>query len=266
MCRVLFAVGSGSEMVPLVRALVKASEKDLYKEARGREGQHRSGWGYILLKRDTLMHYRSIRPIFKDPMGVNSLIGSLDGFAVLMVHTRAASQGKKNLLNTQPFAFSSARGFSCWIYHNGDLDKRKILQLAGFDEAPLKNASDSYVMGLYLCGNIESPGREELLKRYSTILTAVNTSLNTGAVFISADGKVKGFVTAYSKPTYLLKRENWDYARQISISREDLFAVGSSTLELYHSADWKPLRNGTALYVDVSMEDESLRVEELVLG
>ena len=264
MCRVLFAVGDGDKMVPLVEAIVRASENDPYKEARGRGSQHRDGWGYVLLEDGSVRHYRSVRPVFEDEPGVEGLVGSLDGFSVLLVHTRAASQGSKGLLNTQPFALSSA-GFSCWLYHNGDLNKSGLLERTGFDKGSLEKASDSYVMALHVCGAIRSVERDELLRVYSSLMPLVNTSLNTGSLFLGPDW-VRGFITAYSRPEYLLRRENWDYVRQMLLRSEDLFAVASSTLELYHRAEWSPLRNGTALYLEISPGEESFTVEELVMG
>jgi len=263
-CRVLFAVGDGKEMTPLVKAIVRASEKDPYKEARGKGSQHRDGWGYVLFNDGSLHHHRSVKPIFDDDLGVEGLLKLLDGFSVLMIHTRAASQGSKDIINTQPFSLSST-GFSCWIYHNGDLDKAGLIKKAGLEEEPLTNASDSYVMSLYVCKALRSAEKNELLRAYSSLMPFVNTSLNTGSLFLGHEW-VRGFITAYSRPEYLLKRENWDYVRQIKLKREGLFAVASSTLELYHEAEWKPVTNGTAFYVEVFPDEERFRVEELVMG
>jgi predicted glutamine amidotransferase len=266
MCRVLFAVGNGEEIAPLVDALVKASENDPYKEARGKRKEHRDGWGYALLKKDFMTHYRSRKSIFEDSDGVERLKDSLTGFLAVIAHTRAASQGAKNLFNVQPFSFSSRKGFSYWVYHNGDLNKAEVIRLADFEENHFEGASDSYAMGAYLCRRLDSFEVDEVLKHYSILAKTANTSFNTGTLFLSPSGRAAGFVTAYSKPTYLLKRENWDYVRQIVLRKEDIFAVGSSTLELYHEAEWKNAVNGTAFYVDIDLEGEAFGVRELVLG
>jgi len=263
-CRVLFAVGKGKDMIPLVKAIVKASEKDPYKEARRKGSQHRDGWGYVLLTRDSVQHYRSVEPVFEDSQGVKTLVESLDGFSVLLVHSRAASQGSKEIVNTQPFSLSSP-GFSCWIYHNGDLDKEGLIKKAGLEGELLTNASDSYVMALHVCKALRSVEKNELLRVYSSLMPIAKTSLNTGSLFVGP-GLWRGFITAYSRPEYLLKRENWDYVRQIKLRREGLFAVASSTLELYHKAEWSPITNGTAFYVDILPEEARFRVEELVMG
>ncbi|WP_010478053.1 class II glutamine amidotransferase domain-containing protein [Thermococcus zilligii] len=265
MCRVLFGVGEGKRIRPLLEAFIDASENDPYKEARGKGREHRDGWGYVLLGKGAVNHYRSGRPVFEDEEGVEKLETSLDGFVVLLAHSRAASQGTKGLFNVQPFAFSTGRGFFFWLYHNGDLDKDEIIRLAELSREDLKNASDSYVFGAYLSRKLESLSKEDLLKRYSEIRGTTKTSFNTGALFLTPDS-IKGFVTAYSEPEYILRRENWDYARQIVLSEKNLFAVASSTLELYHRASWRNAVNGTAFYVELNPEGEKFSVQELVLG
>lgn len=265
MCRVLFAVGRGEEMVPLVDAFVRASENDPYKATRGKKPYHGDGWGYVLLRDGDIRHYRSIRAVFEDGDAVEALKERLKGFVVLMAHSRAASQGDKSLLNVQPFAFSTRRGFSFWLYHNGDLDRKKIIEMAGFEEKDLEGISDSYALGSYLCRHLESPEPEEVLKHYSAAMSATRTSLNTGTLFLSLGG-ASAFVTAYSKPLYLMDPKNWDYARQLVLRKEGIFAVGSSTLELYHDAGWEPVLNGRAFYVKIRPEKELFDVRELVMG
>lgn len=265
MCRVLFAVGEGKKMRPLLDAFVKASENDPYKAARGKGSQHKDGWGYVLFRDGSLMHYRSERSVFEDLEAVKKLSESLHGFTVLLTHSRAASQGSKDIFNVQPFAFSTRRGFSFWLYHNGDLDKKRIIELAEFEEKDFEKASDSYAFAAYLCRKLESPSEGDLLRHYSLISTTTRTSFNTGTLFLSPDSMV-GFITAYAEPTYLLKRQNWDYVRQIVLREEGLFAVASSTLELYHEAKWTNAVNGTAFYIEIDHKNEDFNVKELVLG
>ncbi len=265
MCRVLFAVGRGEEMAPLIDAFVRASENDPYKAARGKKPYHGDGWGYVLLKDGSVSHYRSLRPVFEDGGAVERLRDGLEGFAVLMAHSRAASQGEKSLFNVQPFAFSTRRGFSFWLYHNGDLNKGKAIEMAEFGEKDFKGASDSYTMGAYMCRKLESPEPDEVLRHYSRMMEATNTSLNTGTLFLTPE-RVSAFVTAYSKPLYIMNPKNWDYVKQMVLRRENLFAVASSTLELYLRDEWKPVLNGTAFYADILPEEEKFEVREMVMG
>ncbi|ASJ09277.1 hypothetical protein A3L11_08560 [Thermococcus siculi] len=266
MCRVLFAVGNGEEMIPLVDAFVRASERDPYKEARGKKPYHGDGWGYVLVTGGSARHYRSVRPVFVENRAVEVLKSSLEGFTVLMMHSRAASQGDKSLINVQPFAFTTRRGFSFWLYHNGDLKKDKIIEMAEFEERDLENVSDSYTMGAYMCRRLASYEPEELLTHYSRMMGATNTSLNTGTLFLGPKGEMAGFVTAYSRPEHIMNPKNWDYVRQITVQRKDFFAVASSTLELYLNLEWKPVVNGTAFYLNIDPEGEEFEVETLTMG
>ncbi len=265
MCRVLFAVGMGEEMAPLVDAFVKASENDPYKAARGKKPYHGDGWGYVLLKDGSVSHYRSLKPVFEDGSAVERLKDNLEGFIVLMAHSRAASQGKKSLFNVQPFAFSTRRGFSFWLYHNGDLDKGRIVRMAEFEEGNFEGVSDSYTMGAYMCRKLESPEPGEVLEHYSRMMDATNTSLNTGTLFLRPDG-VSAFVTAYSTPLHIMNPKNWDYVKQMVLRKEGLFAVASSTLELYLQGEWKPVLNGMAFHVNILPEEERFDVTKMVMG
>lgn len=258
-------MGDGERIRPLVGALVAASENDPYKEKRGKGRQHKDGWGYTLLSGGKVEHYRSSDPIFRDEDGIEGLIEKLDGFSVLMSHARAASQGGRDLLNTQPFSFSSRRGFSFWLYHNGDINKARLIELGEF-EGDLAGVSDSYVLGAYLCRKLGGTAKEELLRLYSPVMEATNTSLNTGLLFLLPGGSARAFLTAYSLPLYIMRPANWDYVRQVEVEDENLFALASSTLELYHRIPWKPVQNGTAFYLTIDVKKGDFKIERLVMG
>lgn len=127
MCRILLAVGNGYRMRPLVEALIKSSENDPYKAARGKGSQHKDGWGYVLVSRDSIVHYKSSKPIFEDDEA-KRLMNSLPSFGALILHSRAASQGKVNSFNAQPFSYASPYGYQLYFMHNGDLLKELILE------------------------------------------------------------------------------------------------------------------------------------------
>ena len=251
MCRILFAAGEGEKLVPFVDAVAKASENDPYKERRGRGRQHRDGWGYVLLREGSVRHYRSMRPIFEDTPGLESLKGELRGFSVLMVHARAASQGPKSLFNVQPFAFSSRRGFSFWLLHNGDLDKARIIELAELDEKDLENASDTYTFATYLCRRLTSTKLDEVLKHYRVIKGTMKSVFNTMTLFHDSKGWFSAFITASMSERYAENPLNYDYAKLLVLREEDLFVVASSTVELYHKADYTTVPNNTAFHIRV---------------
>ncbi|KUH33951.1 glutamine amidotransferase [Thermococcus celericrescens] len=249
MCRVMFAAGDGKRIRPLLDALVRSSENDPYKERRGRGNQHRDGWGYVLLKEGSVKHYRSLRPIFEDAAALGSLREELEGFAVLMAHTRAASQGARNLFNVHPFAFSSRHGFTFWLLHNGDLDKERIMELAELDGEELGNVSDTYAFATYLCRRLPSPSLDDVLEQYRIINGTMKSLFNTVTLFQDSGGRFSAFITASMSEKYAENPLNYDYGRLLLIEGEDLFAVTSSTFELYHPADYRVIPNGTAFYV-----------------
>ncbi|WP_258084330.1 class II glutamine amidotransferase [Thermococcus thermotolerans] len=263
MCRILFATGEGREIVPLLDAIVKASENDPYKEKRGRGKQHRDGWGYVLLKDGTVRHYRSMRPIFEDAEAVKALRDELTGFVTLMVHSRAASQGVKSLFNVQPFAFSSRHGFTFWLLHNGDLDKSRIIELADLDEKELENVSDTYVFGAYLCRRLQSPTLSNLLVHYRTIEETTKSLFNTVTLFHRSGGDFIAFITARMSESYMENSLNYDYGKLLLLRRENLFAVVSSTLELYYPAEYEVVPNETAFCVRI--REDTFEVETVHL-
>ena len=259
MCRILFARGSGEKVKPLAEAFKNSAENDPYRARRSGKSQHRDGWGYVLLRDGSVYHYRSSKPAFEDEQGFSRLVELLDGDVILLTHARASSQGSLGLFNVQPFAFSTRRGFSFWFLYNGDLDKGRIIELAGFDESDLKDASDSYAFSAYLCRALKKPERDELLKHYSIGMSLARTTFNTATLFLLSRGSWRAFVTAYMTDKYWENPLHRNYARLIKLDK-DVFAVASSTLELYHDADWRDIPNGTAYIISPDgIEHLSLR-------
>ena len=263
MCRILFAVGEGKEIRPLLMALVKSAEDDPYRERRNGKRQHADGWGYVLLKDGSVRHYRSERPVFRDDNAVESLEAELEGFVLLMVHARAASQGDRSLYNVQPFAFSTRRGFSFWLMHNGDLDKGAIIELAGLNPRKLENISDTYAFATYICRRLPSVGLGDLLVYYRAIGEHTKSIFNTITLFHDSRKSFSAFITARMGDEYLRNQADYDYAKLLMLKKENLFAVASSTLELYHRAEYEVIPNETVFYVKV--EKEGFRTERVHL-
>jgi len=263
MCRILFAAGEGAKIKPLVDATLKASQHDPYKARRGKRPYHGDGWGYVLLKGGSVRHYRSMEPMFEDGKGVENLKGELEGFVVLMIHARAASQGNKDLFNVQPFAFSTRRGFTYWLLHNGDLDKARIIEMGEFDEKDLETASDSYTFATYLCRRLESTDLSEVLLHYGAIGETAKTAFNTMTLFHDPRKGFKAFITAKMRDELLEDQLEYDYYRLLLLEKEGLFAVASSTVELYHPQEYERIPNGTAF--EVGIGEGSIDVKRLRL-
>lgn len=251
MCRILFATGRGKSLWPLAEALRSSAENDPYRMKRSGRKQHRDGWGYVLLVGGAVHHYRSSAPIFEDEEGFLRLTKLLSGAkeVVLLAHARASTQGSLGLFNVQPFAFSTRRGFSFWFLHNGDLHKDKVIELAGFDENDLREVSDSYAFSVYLCRALQRLEKDELLRHYSIGASLAKSTFNTATLFLLPDGSWRAFLTAYMVEKYRENEAHRDYARLIELEGDGVFAVASSTLELYHDAGWKGVQNGTAYLI-----------------
>ncbi|MDK2854388.1 MAG: hypothetical protein PWQ92_1282, partial [Thermococcaceae archaeon] len=160
----------GEAMKELVDALVKSSENDLYKVALGKSPSHKDGWGFFWMSKDKAEHYKTIKPIFEDKEGVEKLLDSLKGFGVLLAHTRAASQGSVNLFNTQPFSYSSPKGFTFWFYHNGDLRKDELIKMAGTLNTGTLLITPDEVRGFVTAYMVEKREKDPLYRRYSRLL------------------------------------------------------------------------------------------------
>ncbi|AEH25135.1 class II glutamine amidotransferase [Pyrococcus yayanosii] len=264
MCRILIAVGEGFRMRPLVEATIKAAENDPYKAARGKGNQHKDGWGYVLLTKESLTHYRSTKPIFEDDKAYK-LKDSLKGFSVLLLHARAASQGNKKLFNVQPFSYPSPHGYQLFFMHNGDLRKDLILEGLRLPKEEFKDVSDSFVAGLYLSLFLRDTEKDSILERMALLKPTVITSLNTGGVFVTPEGDVKVFGTAYMREEHWEEESEKNYMRVLEFYGADLFALVSSTAELYTFLPLDPAENGTLYYVIADFERESFTVEKLAL-
>ncbi|CAB49028.1 class II glutamine amidotransferase [Pyrococcus abyssi] len=265
MCRILLAVGNGYRMRPLVEALIKASKDDPYKAARGRGNQHKDGWGYVLVSNGSIIHYKSSKPIFEDEEA-NNLLEKLPDFGVLILHSRAASQGKVNSFNAQPFSYASPHGYQLYFMHNGDLLKELLLEGLKLPKDKYEEVSDSYLAGLYLSLFIGSTSDEDIVERLALLKPTVRTSLNTGGILVTPGGEVKAFGTAYMSEEYLDDPLSKNYMRIMSFYSADLFAMMSSTLELYTFIPLDEVENGTAFVVSVNLEEEKFDVRKYGLS
>jgi len=257
LCRILLAAGEGYRMRPLVEALIRASENDPYKARRGRGNQHRDGWGYVLITKDKIEYYKSPKPIFKDERS-SQLMTNLKGFGVLLLHSRAASQGGVNLFNTQPFAYGSPHGYQLFFMHNGDLIKDLLLEGLKLPKEKFEEASDSYLAGMYISLFLRDTDDKSIVERLALLKNVVRTSLNTGGIILTPK-EIKLFGTAYMREEFLEKEAERNYMRLLSFYSADLFAMMSSTLELYTFLPLDNVNNSTIYVVDVDLDKETFK-------
>ncbi|AFK21770.1 putative glutamine amidotransferase, class II [Pyrococcus sp. ST04] len=242
-------------MRPLVEALIKASQNDPYKAARGRGNQHKDGWGYVLVTKEHLEYYRSPKPIFEDEMATK-LMEKLKGFSVLLLHSRAASQGGVNVFNTQPFSYCSPHGYQLYFIHNGDLIKDLLLEGLKLPKERFEEVSDSYLAGMYTSLFLTEIDDKEIVRRFALLKPVVRTSLNTGGIIMTPK-KIKVFATAYTKEDLWEDENHRRYTQLLTFYGADLFAVMSSTLELYTFLPLDKVDNGTGFVISVDFDKEN---------
>lgn len=264
MCRILIAAGDGEELKKLALAMRSASHRDPYKASRGRGWSHRDGWGYLLMTRSAIQHYRSTEAIFDDSNGFEALMNSLRDGAILMMHSRAASQGKVSLVNTQPFVVSTENGVMAWLVHNGDLNKEAVAEMLDRrpPEGTIDGLSDSYLLAMYLGEVMSSQGTEVSVVKSAmeSLASSVRTSLNT-MVLTMDGGLIMATVTTYLNPDYARDPKNWNYSRLILLEEPEVVTIASSTLELYYKGPWRAIENGT--FVSFEVNRDRLRPETM---
>jgi len=261
MCRILIATGEGEKLRELALAMRSASHRDPYKASRGRGWSHRDGWGYLLVTRDGLQHYRSTNSLPSDSAGFETLLNSISDGSILMMHSRAASQGEISLINTQPFVISTEGGAMAWLIHNGDLDREAVAGMLerGPGEDALKGLSDSYVLAMYV-GEAMRSAEGDVSPFLMNLTEHVKTTLNA-ALLVMRNKSIRTTVVAYSNPDYAKDPRNWNYSRVIHLEEPAVMALASSTLELYYRGPWRTLKNGTVVSFEINRD--RLRPEEM---
>ncbi len=262
MCRIAVAIGDAKELKKIAVALASASKRDPYKAARGKGWSHRDGWGYVLITGDEVRHYRTTKAIADDIRGLDELLSSINSDGVLVMHSRAASQGGVRLTNTQPFEITSRGGEIGWLIHNGDIMRNELAEMLTRrpSDEEMRKTSDSHLLAVYVREQMEMKGADEetVMKAMKKVIPPVKSSLNT-AIILSDGEKLKAIVTAYSRPEYIEDPKNWDYVRIIRLKESKIMAVGSSTLELYHDGPWETLENGTVLSIEVNLKEMKIK-------
>ncbi len=156
MCRMLAYFGSSSRRLnELISCLKLASERD---PLNGKS--HDSGWGYVLIKKDSISYYRSGKPIFKETIPV-----FLDDDNMIAVfHARKATTGLVGPQFSHPYMEANDSG-THFFAHNGTVNKRKLAQKMGIND-------DGFVDSEIAFKYLTSTGDIDTLKEYTD--TALN--------------------------------------------------------------------------------------------
>ncbi|WP_084739715.1 class II glutamine amidotransferase [Sulfuracidifex tepidarius] len=148
--------GSSSRRLnELISCLKLSSEKDPLNGA-----SHDSGWGYVLIKKDSISYYRSGKPIFKETIPV--FLDDEDMIAIF--HARKATTGLVGSQFSHPYMETNESG-THFFAHNGTINKRRLAQKMGIED---QGFVDSELAFKYLINT----GDIETLKDYTE--TALN--------------------------------------------------------------------------------------------
>ncbi|BCU67776.1 class II glutamine amidotransferase [Sulfolobales archaeon HS-7] len=139
MCRMFAYYGQSAErLLSLFGSLQRSAERDFRCNH-----PHDDGWGIVLLTKDKLMHYRSLRPIYDEEFPFNLR----DEEMMTIVHARKASPNSpRGVQFSHPFVLTNHNG-TYFMAHNGSVDKQSLS-----NERDLESVVDSELLLEYIAG------------------------------------------------------------------------------------------------------------------
>ncbi|ABN69215.1 glutamine amidotransferase-like protein [Staphylothermus marinus F1] len=238
MCRIALVMSSRKDVInDMINSFIQASQYDPYKVKISKSGnpRHPHGWGYVFFKYNgeytNQFHYRSIKPVYEDHSGVELLktISSNEHYKILLLHSRAASQGEVNLFNTHPF-FYGGKKYQYWMVHNGTM---KIDQLMNRLGTMAQNISDSYLLGELIYELIDSPTEENIIEALREAKKYTKSAMNTINIFYTNDQRLIVAITSYIAKHRLKNKKYIDYYKLNYIASNREVFLGSSTIFYY---------------------------------
>ncbi|AOL17179.1 hypothetical protein BFU36_11210 [Sulfolobus sp. A20] len=213
---------SSRKVRELLDCLVKSAKEDkLYNNT-----SHGDGWGFVLLTKDKIFHYRSLNPIFEEISDVESdfPIKISDEEMMIIAHARQASD--KSLVSSyysHPYLESNSSSIF-FLAHNGSVNKEGIANELGISA---ENMVDSELILKY----IEMKGVDSIndLKKFT------KSSLNLLLLEIRRKERqaILYYLNYYDKG-YVEKRGiNKEYYKLYVNEDDDGISVYSSTLAYY---------------------------------
>jgi len=256
-CRIAVILGdkSSSDMaIDVLRAFISASKSEIFSE---RIKSHKDGWGYVAMTfRDdqrpiSVVMYKSAAPVFSDVMGVKQLEEIIRGSEryIIVMHSRAASYGRRNVHNAHPFHLSG-KEYDMWIVHNGTMYRERLLEL--LNKKLVGEISDTYFLGEYIYRSVDSPCVQSLVNAFSSVKGLTKSAMITASLlYEQEDEKVHLFVT-----NYYTKNGKYYTLYLLDMRDEGLLALYSSTVGHYLARTLDPskdvlgqeISNGKYLY------------------
>ncbi|WP_245521890.1 class II glutamine amidotransferase [Staphylothermus hellenicus] len=255
----------------IIDSFIQASQYDPYKVeiSKTRNPRHPHGWGYTLFKYNgeyiSQFHYRSVKPVYEDYNGIELLktITSDEYYKILLLHSRAASQGQVNLFNTHPF-FYGGKKYQYWIVHNGEMEISKLTDRLGIMK---QNISDSYLLGKLIYELINYPSEENIIEALREAKKYTRSAMNTINIFYTDDQRLIVAVTSYVVKEYLENKKYIDYYKLYYVASNKEVFLGSSTIFYYLQKNKSPIINNDIVDlinkgIIIEVIDRGIKIEQ----
>ncbi len=231
---------SSKKVRELVYCLLRSAEKDVLLN----NTSHGDGWGFVLLTKDKIFHYRSLNPIFREISDIERdfPIKIRDEEMMVIVHARQASD--KSLVSSyysHPYLESSSSSIF-FLAHNGSVDKEGIANELGI-------SADNMVDSELILKYIVMKGVDGIhdLKRFT------RSSLNLLLLEIRRkESEAILYYMNYYDKDYVKKRSMNEEYYKLYVDEDNGISVYSSTLGHYCKFNkQKPCEEGELIKIGV---------------
>lgn len=191
MCRMVFATGEfePASMIDGV-ILMAADQNERHEENANQLFKHADGWGLCYLENNQLKIFRSVKPVFDDPL--------IDQFRKLktnlfILHARYGTRGEINIKNVHPFEHFNGQQHYVF-FHNGTVRD----QLAFDNQYKPNGKTDSEHFFYYL---IDGDTKNLTVKNFEKKIEKLKNF--SGANFVLTTGEITFIANWYSlNPLY----------------------------------------------------------------
>ncbi len=185
-CRMFVSYGTWDFNSRVYRALISASEKDIFLENRS----HYNGWGMALFSEGMEIYLRSSRPIYHDLLGAEFL---RMGKSYALFHARLASTGEPTVGADDSHPYRIQGDETIYIAHNGHVKKEIVGKEFNIEYG---NKTDTEVIA-FLLSRLEGNARERI-KKLIDILHEINAN-ETLNLFFLVNSRIKRTFYYYSE-------------------------------------------------------------------
>lgn len=211
----------------IYKSLVDVAQRDpLLVDKEGKNKQHKDGWGFLNLTRDSLFVKRVVTPLT-----VNSEKPTVKKGVVILHARLAAPNEPMGILNVHPF-HASDESYYVYLAHNGWFDKYQLSDNLGLRSVEKMNDTEvflKYVMSfegnLYsrLDNALKESKERGFLKGGSNIFAlGIDRNNNEPSVYYHCDQSKEREFTEYNK-LYKISNGEWSAVVSSSLTLSNFF-------------------------------------------